>query len=86
MAITKQATKKFGVERCIFRKLSALEVRKYYQIKISDKFAALENLNDSEDKNRAWENIEVNIKTSAKRSLVLYELKQHKPRFNEECS
>jgi hypothetical protein len=34
-------------------KLSELEVRKEYQIKISKRFAALENLNDSEDINRA---------------------------------
>ena len=33
----------------------------------------------------AWENIKGNIKTSAKESLVLYELKQHRPWFYEEC-
>jgi len=44
----------------------------------------LENLNDSEDLNRAWENIKENI-TSAKESLGLYDLKQHKPWFDEEC-
>jgi hypothetical protein len=32
--------------------------------------AALENLYDSEDINRAWENIKENIKTSAKESRV----------------
>jgi len=41
--------------------------------------AALENLSDCEDINRAWENFNENIKTSAKDSLDLYELKQHKP-------
>jgi hypothetical protein len=40
---------------------------------------ALENLSDSDDINRAWENINENIKTSAKDSLELYEMKQHKP-------
>jgi hypothetical protein len=30
-----------------------MEVRKQYQIKISSRSAALDNLNDSEDKNRA---------------------------------
>jgi len=39
--------------------------------KISKKFAALENLNDSEDMNGDWENIKENIKTSAKVSLGL---------------
>jgi hypothetical protein len=38
-------------------------------IKIPNKFAFLENLNDSEDINRAWENIKENIITSAKESL-----------------
>jgi len=45
----------------------------------------LENLSDSEGINRAWENIKENIKTSAKESLGLHELKQHKPWFGEEC-
>jgi len=54
-------------------------------IKISDRFAALENLNYSKDINRAWESIKENIKTLAKESLDLYELKQHKPWFNKEC-
>ena len=43
------------------------------------------NLNESEDLNRARENINENIKTSAKGSLGLRELKQHKPWFDEEC-
>ena len=35
----------------------------------------MENLSDSEDINRDWENIKENIKTSSKESLVLHELK-----------
>ena len=45
----------------------------------------MENLNDSQDIYRAGENIKENIRTSAKESLGLYELKQHKPWFDEEC-
>ena len=45
----------------------------------------MENLSDGEDVNRAWKNITENIKTSAKESLGLYELKQHKPWFDKEC-
>ena len=45
----------------------------------------MENLSDGEGINRTWENITENIKTSAKESLGLYELKQHKPWFHEEC-
>jgi len=46
----------------------------------------LENLSDSEDLNRAWENIKENIRISAKESLGLYEWKQHKSCFDGECS
>ena len=38
-------------------KLNELEVRKEYQIKIKNRFAALENLGDDKDINRAWENM-----------------------------
>ena len=48
-------------------------------------FAALGNTSDEGDINRVWENIKENIKTSAKESLGLHELKQHKPWFDEEC-
>jgi len=58
-------------------KLSELEERKQYQIKISNRYAALEIFYESEDINVAWENKE-NIKPSAEDSLDLYELKQHK--------
>jgi len=44
----------------------------------------LENLKVSGEIYRAWENINENIKTSAKGSPVLYELKQHKPSLDEE--
>jgi len=54
------------VERLNLRKLNELEVKKQYQFKISNRFAALKNLNDSQNINRVWENIKENIKTSAK--------------------
>ena len=64
VGVSKQAAQKFDVERFNLRKLNELEVRKQYQIEISNRFAALENLSDSEDINRAWENIKENIKTA----------------------
>jgi len=57
LTVSQQAAKKFDVEIFNLRKQSELEVRKLYQIKISNRFTNLENLNDSEDINRAWENI-----------------------------
>jgi uncharacterized glyoxalase superfamily protein PhnB len=82
LAVNKQAAQKFDAERFNLKKLSELEVRKQYQLKIANRFAALENLNVSEDINRAWENIKENIKISAR----LHERKQHKPRFDAECA
>jgi hypothetical protein len=81
LALGKQAAQKFNVERFNLKMLSKLEVRKHYMIKILDRFATLENLNDGEDKYRAWENIKDNTKISAQESLGLYERKQHKPWF-----
>jgi len=85
LAISKQDTQKFYIERFNLRKLSELQVSKQYQIKVSNRFAALYILNHSQDTNSVWENIKENIKTSAKESLGLYELKQLKPWYDEEC-
>ena len=43
-----------------------MEVRKQYQTEISNRFAAMENLNDSEVINRAWENVKGGIKISVR--------------------
>jgi hypothetical protein len=52
------------VERFNLRKLNEMEVRKQYQTEISNRFATVENLSDSEDTKYTKEN----IKTSAKDS------------------
>jgi hypothetical protein len=75
LAVIKLAAYKFVAERFNLKKLSELEVRKHYQIKISNRFAALETLNVSEDIHRAWENIKESMKISAKEILGLYERK-----------
>ena len=85
LAVSKQATQKFDGERFNLRKLNEPEVKDKYQIEITNRFAALEDLIVDEDVNRAWENIKENIKTSAKESLGLHKLKRHKPWFDKEC-
>ena len=85
LAVSKQTEQKFDGERFNLRKLNDLEFRKQYHVEITKRFSALEKLSDGENINRAWENVKENIKTSAKESLRLSELKQHKPWFNEEC-
>ena len=81
LAVSKEESQKFHVERVNPRNLMELEVRKKYQIETSNSFAALVVLNDSKDKNRAWENIKGNNRSSAEQSLGRYELKQHKAQF-----
>jgi len=56
LAVSRKAAQTFGEERFYFRTLNELEVRKKYHIKISNRFAALENLSDSEDIIRSWKN------------------------------
>jgi hypothetical protein len=54
------------LERFNLWKLNELEVRKQYQIEITNRFAGLKNLSVGENINRACENIKENIKTLAK--------------------
>jgi hypothetical protein len=68
------------------KKLDDIEVKEKYQVEISNRFAALENLNESFDINNARESIRENIKTSAKDNLGYHRLKHNKLWFDDECS
>jgi hypothetical protein len=81
LPIRKHAAQKFDGGRFNLRKLNDMDIRKQYQIEITNRFAALENVRTRT--NRAWEIIKENIKTSATESLGMHEMKQHKPWFEE---
>jgi hypothetical protein len=49
LAVSKQAAQKFDGERFNLRKLNEPEVKEKYQIDITNRFTALENLNVDED-------------------------------------
>ena len=72
LAVRKQAAQKSDGGRFNLRKLNDLEVRKQYQIEITNMFAALENVSEEEDIIRGWESIKENIKTSATESLGMH--------------
>jgi hypothetical protein len=74
------------MERLNLKKLNEGEVKKQYQVTISNKLAVLENLGNNGDINRVWDTIREDTKISAKDCLNHCELKHHKPWFNEECS
>jgi hypothetical protein len=77
------------MERFNLKKLNEVEGKEQFHIKISNRLAALENLDllDAEVYiNRAWETIRKNIKLSAKEGLGYFELKKRKLWFEEGCS
>jgi len=63
LAVGKQAAQKFDRQRFNLRKLNEPEVREQQHTEITNRFAALENLNDDEDVDRTWKNIKENIQT-----------------------
>jgi hypothetical protein len=63
-----------------------VQVKEQYQVKISNRFAALKNFYYYYyyyyyyvDFNRAWESIRERMEASATETLGYYEIKQHKP-------
>jgi hypothetical protein len=86
LAVSKRAAQKIDKERFNVKKLNEEDVKEQYQVTIKNKFAALENLEDSGDINRAWDNIRENIKILAQEILGYCESKHHKQWFDEECS
>ena len=76
-----------SVRWCVISTTVALHCIYLHSIYVTyaNRFAALENVSEDEDINRAWESIKENIKTSATESLGMHEMKQHKPWFDEEC-
>jgi hypothetical protein len=69
LAVSKRAAQNIYIERLNVKKLKQGDDREQYQVTIRKWFAFLENLEDSGDINRAWENIRENINTSAQESL-----------------
>jgi hypothetical protein len=78
LAVSKRAAQKIDTERFNVKKLNEGDVKEQYQVTIKNKFAALENLEDSGDINGAWDNIRENIRTSAQDSLGYCEAKHRK--------
>jgi hypothetical protein len=73
------------MEKFNLKKLNDVAVKEMYQVKNSNTFVALECLDDHDvDSSRAWESIREHTKAAATKSLGYYEVKQHKPWFDEE--
>jgi DNA repair ATPase RecN len=86
LAVSKRAAQKIDTARFNVKKLNEGDVKEHYQVTIRNKFAALENLEDAGEINRAWDNIRENIKISAQESLGYCEPKHRKPWIDDGCS
>jgi hypothetical protein len=76
LAVNKQRSHRFHMERFNLKKLNEVEGKEQFPVEFSNRFAAL----DAEvEINNAWETIRENIKISANESLRYYELRKHKP-------
>jgi hypothetical protein len=63
-----------------------VEGKEMYHVEVSNRFAALEDLDAEVQINSVLEKIRENIKISTKECIGYYELKKHKPWFDEGCS
>jgi hypothetical protein len=86
IAVNKQGSHTFHMERFNLKKLNEVEGKVKYCVEVLNRFAALEVLDAEVEINTILEMIRENIKISAKESLGYYELKQHKQWFDEGCS
>jgi hypothetical protein len=74
------------MKRLNLKKLNEVEDKEKYRVEVSNRFATLDDLDAEVKINTILETIRENIKISAKEGLGYYELKKHKPWFDEGCS
>jgi hypothetical protein len=79
LAVNKQRSQSFHMERFNLKKLNEIEGKEQYCVEVSNRFAALEDLGADVEINSAWEIIGENIKISAKESLGYFKLKRNMP-------
>jgi hypothetical protein len=84
-AVNKQRSQRFHMQKFNLKKLNGVEGKQQFRVEVSNRFAALEDLDTEVEVNSAWETIRDN-KISAKESLGYFEFKKHKPWFDKGCS
>jgi hypothetical protein len=84
--VSKRARQNSDLERFDLKNPYDLEDKEKYEVEVSNRFAALERLDEGFDINNAWESIRENIKTSAKVNLGHQKRKRNKSWFDYECS
>jgi hypothetical protein len=72
LTVNKQISQRFHMERFNHKKLNDVEGKDQFHVEVSNRFAALEDLDAEVEINSAWETIRENIKISAKRESRLF--------------
>jgi hypothetical protein len=62
LAVNRQRSHRFHVERFNVKKLNEAEGKEKYHVEISNRFAAVEEFNVQVDINSAWETLRQNIR------------------------
>jgi hypothetical protein len=86
LAVHKQRSQRFNMERFNLKKLNVVEGNEQFRVEVSNRFAALEDLDAEVEIHGACKTIRESIKISAKESLGYFKLKKHKPWFDKGCS
>jgi hypothetical protein len=73
LTVNEQRSHRFHIERFNLKKLNEVEGKEQFRVEVSNRFAALEDMDTEVEINSAWETIRENIKISAKESLVYFE-------------
>jgi hypothetical protein len=69
LAVNKQGSQRLDMERFNLKKLNEVQGKEQFCVEVSNRFAALEDLDAEVEINSAWETIRENIKISAKDNL-----------------
>jgi hypothetical protein len=83
LAVHKQRSHRFHVEKFNLKELIEAKGKEKYRVEVSNRFAALEDLDVQMDNNSGWEMIEHNMTISAKYNLGYFELKNYEPWFEK---
>jgi hypothetical protein len=67
LTVNKQRSHRFDMEKFNLKKLNDVEGKEQFRVEVSNRFAALQDLDTEVEINSAWETIRENIKTYPKR-------------------
>jgi hypothetical protein len=77
LAVNKQRLHRFCMERFNLKKLNKVHCKEKFCVEVSNRFAAMEDMDAEVEINCAWEVIRENVKISADGSLGYFELKKN---------